>query len=113
MLREIDRHFKDGGSFAFETTLSGRAYLSRIATWQATGYRVELIFLKLNTPEEALARIAQRVSQGGHDVPEAVVRRRFAAGLENLNRLYAPVVDSWALYDNSGVAPILLNWDEK
>src|SRR5690606_15816424 len=113
MLRQIERHLTAGESFAFETTLSGRNYLARIPVWQAAGYRVELIFLRLNSPDEAVARVAQRVRQGGHDVPEAVIRRRFEAGLKNLRRYYAPLVDGWALYDNSGNAPVLLDWGEK
>ncbi|MDD2691055.1 MAG: zeta toxin family protein [Simplicispira sp.] len=112
MLAELERHFQTGQSFAFETTLSGRAYLRHIARWRAAGYRVELIFLRLASADEALARVAQRVKQGGHHIPEAVIRRRFAAGLDNLSRHYAPAVDAWALYDNSGEEPILLNWSE-
>lgn len=112
MLAELERHFRAGQSFAFETTLSGRAYLRHIARWRAAGYRVELIFLRLASAQEALARVAQRVKQGGHHIPEAVIRRRFAAGLDNLSRHYAPAVDAWALYDNSGEEPILLNWSE-
>lgn len=112
MLAELERHFQTGQSFAFETTLSGRAYLRHIARWRAAGYRVELIFLRLASAQEALARVAQRVKQGGHHIPEAVIRRRFAAGLDNLSHHYAPAVDAWALYDNSGEEPILLNWSE-
>ena len=112
MLAELERHFQTGQSFAFETTLSGRAYLRHIARWRAAGYRVELIFLRLASADEAVARVAQRVKQGGHHIPEAVIRRRFAAGLDNLSRHYAPAVDAWALYDNSGEEPILLNWSE-
>ena len=112
MLAELERHFQTGQSFAFETTLSGRTYLRHIARWRAAGYRVELIFLRLASAQEALARVAQRVKQGGHHIPEAVIRRRFAAGLDNLSRHYAPAVDAWALYDNSGEEPILLNWSE-
>ena len=112
MLAELERHFRAGQSFAFETTLSGRAYLRHIARWRGAGYRVELIFLRLASAQEALARVAQRVKQGGHHIPEAVIRRRFAAGLDNLSRHYAPAVDAWALYDNSGEEPILLNWSE-
>ena len=112
MLAELERHFQTGQSFAFETTLSGRADLRHIARWRAAGYRVELIFLRLASADEAVARVAQRVKQGGHHIPEAVIRRRFAAGLDNLSRHYAPAVDAWALYDNSGEEPILLNWSE-
>ncbi|MFZ2207963.1 MAG: AAA family ATPase [Porticoccaceae bacterium] len=113
MLKELDRHFAARQNFAFETTLSGRGYVRKIAAWQAAGYRVELIFLKLGSPGAAVARVAQRVRQGGHDIPQAVIRRRFAAGLDNFSRHYAPVVDAWALYDNSGELPVLLDWSEQ
>jgi predicted ABC-type ATPase len=110
MLGELQRHFNNHESFAFETTLAGKTYLRYITTWQAAGYRVELIFLTLNSADEAVARVAQRVKQGGHDIPEPVIRRRFAAGLENFTQHYAAVVDAWALYDNSGDLPRLLDW---
>ncbi len=112
MLAELTRHFLAGQNFAFETTLSGRAYLRHIAQWQAVGYQVELIFLRLASADEAVARVAQRVKQGGHHIPEAVVRRRFEAGLENFTRHYAPAVNAWALYDNSGDVPQLQDWSE-
>ncbi len=113
MLQELARHFAARTSFSFETTLSGRGYLRLIREWQAAGYRVKLIFLQLASAEEAIARVAQRVRQGGHDIPAAVVRRRFAAGKHNFERLYAPLVDAWALYDNAGVMPVLIDWSEK
>ena len=113
MLQELSRHFTARKSFAFETTLAGRAYLRLIPQWQAAGYSVKLIFLQLDSAEEAIARVAQRVQQGGHDIPPAVIRRRFAAGRKNLETLYAPLVDAWALYDNSGSTPLLLDWSEK
>jgi len=112
MLAEIERHFHAGQSFSFETTLSGRAYLRHIAQWQAAGYRVELIFLKLASADEAVARVAQRVRQGGHHIPEDVIRRRFEAGFNNFDRLYKTAVDAWALYDNSSEEPQLLDWSE-
>ena len=113
MLQELERHFAAGQSFAFETTLAGRGYVQHIKVWQAAGYRVKLIYLRLGTAEEALARVAQRVRQGGHTIPEATIRRRFTAGLRNFERLYAPLVDAWALYDNAGATPLLMDWSEK
>lgn len=110
MLAELGRHFQAGQSFAFETTLSGRAYLRHIQRWQAAGYQVELLFLKLNSADEAVERVAQRVRQGGHHIPEAVIRRRFDAGWTNLNQHYKPVVDTWTVYDNSGDQPRLIDW---
>ncbi len=113
MLEEIQKHFLAGESFAFETTLAGRGYLRHIRQWQAAGYRVTLLFLRLNNPEQAMARVAQRVRQGGHDIPEAAIRRRFDTGLKNFEQLYAQLVDAWTLYDNSGSSPVLLEWSEK
>jgi predicted kinase len=69
MLEEIAAHTAAGRSFAFESTLSGLTYLQMIAAWRASGYIVKLMFLSLATPEEAIARVAMRVRQGGHDVP--------------------------------------------
>ena len=67
---------------------------------------MKLIFLRLPTPEDAIARVARRVSEGGHDVPEAVIRRRFHAGWRNFEEIYRELVDAWAVYDNSGGAPM-------
>jgi predicted ABC-type ATPase len=113
MLQEIERHFTARDSFAFETTLSGRGYLKSIRRWQAAGYRVKLIFLSLDTADSAIGRVAQRVKQGGHSVPDEVIRRRFSSGLDHFKRLYAPLVDAWALYDNTGSEPLLLEWSEQ
>lgn len=108
MAKEIREHVRLGNSFAFETTLSGRGYARQIPSWQEMGYRVKLFFLRLPTPERAIGRVAQRVAEGGHDVPEQVIRRRFAAGWYNFEHLYRDLVDEWALYDNSGDEPELL-----
>jgi len=88
--------------------LSGRNYLQHIPRWRRAGYHVKLIYLSLPSVEIAVARVKSRVAQGGHDVPEDVVRRRFDAGLRNFQNLYRSAVDSWVLYDNSGPIPILL-----
>jgi len=87
--------------FAFETTLAGRGHAVFLRGLRATGYRVRLVFLALPDPELAIARVAGRVREGGHDVPAEVVRRRFRGGLRNLLEIYASVVDGWQVYDNS------------
>lgn len=112
MLEEIDLSASRGESFAFETTLTGSGYLRRIVRWRAAGYRVSLFFLSLPTVETAIERVALRVQQGGHDVPEPVICRRFAAGLENFHRRYKLAVDDWVLYDNTGAEPVPLEWGE-
>ena len=108
MLRQIEEHAQRGRSFAFETTLSGRGHARRIPRWREQGYRVKLFFLRLPGPEAANRRVAQRVSEGGHDVPEPVIRRRFDTGWRNFEHLYRDLVDAWAVYDNSGAVPILV-----
>ena len=112
MLEEMDACTRRGESFAFETTLAGVGYLAHIQAWRAAGYHVSLFFLSLPNPEVAIARVAARVRQGGHHIPEDVIRRRFAAGLRNLESAYKAVVDAWAKYDNEGKSPILLEWGE-
>ena len=108
MLTQIADHVAHRRSFAFETTLSGVAYARQIPQWRTLGYAVALHFLALPDADMAVARVAQRVKQGGHNIPEAVIRRRFAVGLANLPR-YCELVDDWDVYDNSGPKPILIN----
>jgi len=112
MLQEMEQCAQRGDSFAFETTLSSLGYLRHIAGWRAQGYRVSLFFLALPTVETAIARVAARVRQGGHDIPQPVIRRRFALGWNNFQRRYRQAVDDWALYDNSGAEPVMLEWGE-
>ena len=109
MLEEIRRHARARRSFAFETTLSGRTYIGMIRRWRDEGYHVKLVFLGLATPEEAICRVRQRVRQGGHDVRDCVVRRRFVAGLCNFEMVYRHCVDQWVWYSNSGKHPVLLD----
>ena len=112
MLEEIAGCVRRGESFAFETTLAGLSYLGRIRQWRAQGYHVSLFFLCLPDAETAIARVAERVRQGGHDIPAEVIRRRFSAGLHNLENTYKSAVDTWAKYDNVGERPTLLEWGE-
>jgi len=104
---------QSGASFAFETTLANRGYAHSIRAWQRAGYYVSIWFLALPSVELSLARVAQRVQQGGHDIPEAVIRRRFATGRANFEEAFRDLADDWVLYDNSGTSPILLDWGQK
>jgi predicted ABC-type ATPase len=108
MLEEIDYSAAAGISFAVETTLAGKGYLRRIAAWRLLGYRVKLIFLRLNSAEDAIQRVQLRISQGGHAIPLPVIQRRFALGLANFERAYRPAVDAWQLIDNGGCVPVLV-----
>ncbi len=108
MLLEIKSHVKKGSSFAFETTLAGLSYVKHIREWREDNYHVKLLFLSLNTPEDAIARVSARVRQGGHFIPDEVVIRRFHAGLKHFEEFYRHEVDLWRLYENSGDVPQLL-----
>ena len=113
MLEEIDACVAASSSFAFETTLSGLGYLRKIAIWQGLGYQVKLWFLSLPSADVAVSRVALRVAQGGHNIPEVVIRRRFKAGLTNFHQRYRQVVDSWAFYDSYVRPPKLVDWSVK
>lgn len=113
MLEEIASHVRRRESFAFETTLSGRRYAALIPEWQQIGYEVVLIFLWLPKVEMAVERVRERVRQGGHDVPEEVIRRRYEAGGRNFNLVYKRLVNYWFLYDNSRRIPVLLDKGSK
>ena len=112
MLEEIADCVRRKESFAFETTLSGLGYLTHIQQWRTQGFLVSLYFLALPNVEMAIARVAERVRQGGHNIPEPVIRRRFIAGLRNFEQHYKAEVDDWTKYNNAGEIPVLLEWGE-
>jgi predicted ABC-type ATPase len=113
MLDAIAQHVARRESFAFETTLSGRGYARQIPRWREAGYSVELFFLSLPNADMAVQRVAERVRQGGHHIPEDTIRRRFDSGLQLLRTAYQPLVDQWAVYDNAGDEPQLIDWSDK
>ncbi len=90
--------------FAFETTLASKTFASWIINLCKTGYDFHLVFLWLPSDDFAVARVAERVRMGGHNVPEEIIRRRYHAGIKNFFRLYKPLADFWRVYDNSDPA---------
>jgi predicted ABC-type ATPase len=109
MIEEMESYVRERRSFAFETTLSGRRYARMIPRWQSFGYSTKLVFLFLQDVRIAIERVRVRVRQGGHDVPEDVIRRRYEAGWQNFQQIYRKLVDTWVLYDNSGETPFLMD----
>jgi predicted ABC-type ATPase len=108
VLKELSRLASARKNFSFESTLSGRTYLRLLRKWKSSGYRIEIVFLSLPSVHLALQRIAGRVRQGGHNVPKPDVIRRFDRSSKNFHTLYRPLADGWAIYDNSGPVPQLL-----
>jgi predicted ABC-type ATPase len=108
MLSEIRFFARRHETFAFETTLSGRGYLRLIRQLKKQGYKVHFFFLAVKDVNVALSRVRDRVLKGGHDVPEAVIRRRFSRSIKNFLRKYRQLAASWYLFDNSGKTPVLI-----
>ena len=98
--------------FGFETTLSGLTYLRMLREFKRQEYAIHLFYLWLDSVDLAIARVARRVHEGGHDVPEATIRRRFAKGLCNLFHHFRPLLDSWTIFDNSTDAPQFIAAEE-
>ena len=107
-LEELDRLAQARLDFAFESTLSGLTYVNRLNHWKNIGYKIEIVFLRLASPQLALRRIAARVKQGGHNVSHADVLRRFGRSARNFQTIYKSLADAWKVYDNSGDNPRLL-----
>ncbi|MGB6595827.1 MAG: AAA family ATPase [Candidatus Acidiferrum sp.] len=115
MLEEIEIQADLGVDFGFETTLSGKGHLQVVRGLKRRGYEVHIFYLWVPSAELTLARIKERVLRGGHDVPEAIVRRRFGRSIRHFLGSYGRLADRWILLDNSGVAPreVATSWPGK
>jgi predicted ABC-type ATPase len=101
MLRRVRELAGRREDFAFETTLASRSFAPWLRELKQGGYRVNLLFLWLPSPDFAVERVAERVRMGGHDILEDVIRRRYRKGLQHFFALYRPICDVWRVYDNS------------
>ena len=101
MLIRINELIEEEKSFTIETTLSTRSYHRLLQRAKDNGYAVVLLYFWLNSPELAVERVANRVSEGGHNIPEVVIRRRYERGIKNLFELFIPMCDFWSIHDNS------------
>ena len=112
-LQQMASYAAEGKDFAFETTLSGRGYARRLVRWRSAGYRIGMVYLRLPSADHVVRRVARRVSEGGHDIPEPVARRRFERSWRNFVELYRPVADEWLVYDTSSQFPTLVAASER
>jgi len=101
LLARIEEAVQARTSFALETNLANRTLATRIPKWQQAEYTVSLVFVWIPSANLAVQRVAARVQSGGHDIPEAIIRRRYKAELRAFFEVYQPLVDSWRLYNNS------------
>lgn len=102
MLQRIKFLIGHGQDFAFETTLATKSYKNLILEAKRNSYSVTLIFFWLSSPDLAVKRVETRVKEGGHNIPEKVIRRRYGNGLKNFFMIFKSIVDKWMLLDNSG-----------
>ncbi len=100
MIQRIDELLTQKVDFAIETTLATRSHIHLVKRAQAAGYKVHLLFFCLESAEQAIQRVAQRVKEGGHNVPEDVIRRRFQLGISNLVNLFIPICDTVLVFNN-------------
>lgn len=101
MLERIKYLLSRGESFSIETTLATRSYVKLVRDASKLGYMVHLVYFWLNSPQLAVERVAERVSEGGHNIPYDVILRRYSKGVDNLFKLFMDEVDIWVIYDNS------------
>ena len=107
MLQHLNELVERRADFSFETTLAARTYPGWLGGLRALGYEVFLYYFWLASPELAIARVAARVRSGGHFIPDATIRQRYARSAGNFFELYRPVCDYWEAYDNTGPRPVL------
>lgn len=100
MLKRISDLLQRNESFSIETTLSSRSYFRLVEKAHSQGYDVTLLFFWLKSPQQAIERVAERVAKGGHDIPKDIIVRRYWEGLDNLFKIYMPIVDTWILVNN-------------
>ena len=101
MLKRISELLQRNESFSIETTLSTRSYFRLVEKAHSQGYDVTLLYFWLKSPQQAIERVAERVAKGGHDIPKDIIVRRYWEGLDNLFKIYMPIVDTWILVNNS------------
>lgn len=105
LIKRLKELLDEKKSFAFETTGAGSNYVKHLKHAQTRGYEIHLLYLWLPSSDLAVERVANRVKQGGHDIPEETIRRRYVAGIKNLIKHYLPLADSALIFDNSVTRP--------
>ena len=101
MLKRLDELLSNGENFAFETTLATKSYKNKVKVAKENGFKVILLFFWLRNVELAIERVKIRVKEGGHNIPEDVIRRRYVNGIKNLFGIYIQIVDEAMIFDNS------------
>ena len=107
MLARMNKLRNAGVDFAFESTLASRSFAPFLKSCQHRGYAVHLLYIRLNHVELAIQRVANRVLEGGHNIPEDTIRRRYETGRHNFLELYLPLADEWRVFDNTTLPQLI------
>jgi predicted ABC-type ATPase len=108
MLKAIKNLLSSRQNLAFETTLSGKLWVSIIEKAKKIGYQTEIYFIYVTTPEVAINRVAERVSHGGHNIPEQTIIRRYPRSINNFRNTYQEMADKWWLFNNTTKSAIMI-----
>jgi predicted ABC-type ATPase len=112
MLRRVDELIEASADFVVGTTLANLTYAQKIPLWRLRGYRVSLVYVRLDSIEDSIARVRERVAARGHDIPETTIRRRFGRSKNYFETIYRPIVDEWYIWESRQGAFALTNsWD--
>jgi predicted ABC-type ATPase len=112
MLRRVEELIEAGSDFVIETTLANLTYAQKIPDWRRRGYLVSLMYLRLDSVEDLIARVRKRVLAGGHGIPEDIIRRRFAKSRQYFETIYRPIVDEWSVWaSREGPLTLVDSWD--
>ncbi|WP_396217117.1 zeta toxin family protein [Flavobacterium sp.] len=101
MLERIDNLISENKSFSIETTLSSKSYKNIFANAINKGYTIKLLFFWLHNESLAIKRVKTRVKEGGHNITEIVIKRRYQRGIDNLFKIYLPLLSEIMIFDNS------------
>jgi predicted ABC-type ATPase len=114
MLQRTDELIGAGADFVVETTLASLGYARKIPNWRRRGYLVSLVYLRLDSVEDSIARVRKRVAAGGHDIPENTIRRRFRRSWSYFETIYLPIVDEWYIWaSQEGRFSLIGSWDRR
>ena len=114
MLRRVDELVEAGANFVVETTLATLTYAQKIPGWRKRGYVVSLLYLRLASVDESIARVRKRVAAGGHGIPEDTIHRRFGKSLRYFEMIYKPIVDEWYIWESrEGTFVLVEAWNQK
>jgi predicted ABC-type ATPase len=112
MLHRINDLVSAGADFAVETTLANLTYAQKIPAWRSRGYVVSLVYLRLGSIEQSIARVRKRIAAGGHGIPEGTIRRRFGKSWHYFETVYRPIVDEWYIWaSEDGRFSLTQSWD--